>query len=271
MVYFFSKNQIINYFAPSTNITLQNLKTIDLNADLGEGFPFDEQLLQIVSSCNIACGGHTGDKESMKATLRLAQKYNVNVGAHPSYPDLENFGRKEIVISNDDLKNSIMDQVQSFLSIAKEENISVNYVKPHGALYNKAMIDITTATVIVEVIQAVSESLSIMGMPNSVLEILCQESGISFIKESFADRRYTSEGKLVPRSETGAVIHTNEEVWQQIKSTIEKGQLESIDKQLISLKTDSICFHGDTPEALELIQFVKKKLVENSIHIQSFL
>ncbi|KXX68542.1 5-oxoprolinase subunit PxpA [Flammeovirga sp. SJP92] len=247
------------------------MKTIDLNADLGEGFPYDEQLLQIVSSCNIACGGHTGTKESMKITLRLAQKYNVNVGAHPSYPDQGNFGRKEIVISDQKLKLSLMNQINDLLEISKEEKVKVSYVKPHGALYNKAMVDKTTALIIVEAVQAVSKNLAIMGMPSSKLEALCIKQGIHFIKESFADRRYTSDGKLVSRREVGAIIHTNEDVWLQIKSTIEKGQLESIDGKLVALKTNSICFHGDTPEALELIQFVQKKLTDNSIHIKSVL
>ncbi|NME67645.1 5-oxoprolinase subunit PxpA [Flammeovirga aprica JL-4] len=247
------------------------MKTIDLNADLGEGFPYDEPLLQIVSSCNIACGGHTGTNESIRKTLQLARKYDVNVGAHPSYPDPENFGRKEMIIASEALKQSLIEQVQSILSIAEEENVTVSYVKPHGALYNKAMVDDDTANIVIEVIQSFSSSLSIMGIPNSILEKLCLENNISFIKESFADRRYTSDGKLVSRSNANAVIHTKTEVWQQIKSSVENGTIESIDGEIIHLKTDSICFHGDTPEALDLIQFVKKNLAENAITIKSFL
>lgn len=242
---------------------------IDINVDLGEGFPHDEQLLQLVSSCNIACGGHTGSIESMKSTIKIAKENNVNIGAHPSFPDKRHFGRKVIDIKPNLLLHSIRSQVESLIEISIIENTKVTYIKPHGALYNKAMIDIKTAEIIVDATEQASSNLSIMGMQNSKLQEVCNQKGIHFIKESFADRKYTKEGKLVSRDKPHAVLHTNEEVWKQVYNLIKHQKIESENGLLLSTKTDSICFHGDTPEALTLLQFVSKKLTEHSIKITS--
>ncbi|MBB3699841.1 5-oxoprolinase subunit PxpA [Flammeovirga yaeyamensis] len=257
------------YFAQITTITL--LKKIDLNADLGEGFPYDEQLLRYVSSCNIACGGHSGDTQSMRSTLLLAQKNNVNIGAHPSYPNRENFGRKVMDIDAKTLLSSLIKQCEDLIKIATELNVKVNYIKPHGALYNKAMNDSSTAQIIIKLIENYNGQFALMGMPNSILETLCKEKNITFIREGFADRRYTANGKLVARSENHAVIHDKEDVWQQVEEIVKNKRVIDENDEFISMPVDSICFHGDTPEALEELQFVFQKLSEENIQIQSIL
>ncbi|NLR93112.1 5-oxoprolinase subunit PxpA [Flammeovirga agarivorans] len=247
------------------------MKFIDLNADLGEGFPYDEELLQLVSSCNIACGGHAGTTASMSTTIALAKKYHVTIGAHPSYPDKENFGRKVIDISTTELKSTLTQQIQQLIELAKLQNINVEYIKPHGALYNKAMVDISTAEVIAQVVLAINPELPILGMPNSELEAICLKNNITFIKEGFADRKYTNAGQLVARSQHGAVIHSPTEVWEQIDQMISLQQVNTIDQLSIDMKVDSICFHGDTPEALALLKYVHQQLTEHSSSIQSFI
>lgn len=244
---------------------------IDLNTDIGEAFPYDKKLLQLVSSCNIACGGHTGSNESMRETILLAKHNNIKIGAHPSYPDKENFGRKEIEISPSQLKISLKNQINSLINIALEENEKVAYVKPHGALYNVAMKDISVAQTIINACRESNTELAIMGMPNSVLEQLCLQQEIIFIKESFADRRYTKEGQLVSRKMKNAVIYNKTEVWYQVEQLINNNRLQAINGEWITLQTDSICFHGDTPKALELLQYVVKQLNNSIIEIKAFL
>ncbi|MBB6462916.1 5-oxoprolinase subunit PxpA [Flammeovirga kamogawensis] len=246
------------------------MKSIDLNADLGEGFPYDERLLKLVSSCNIACGGHAGDESSMASTISLAKKYNVTIGAHPSYPDKGNFGRKMMEISSTHLITSLTAQINQLLTIGIANNATIHYIKPHGALYNKAMNDKKTATSIITSVKEINKNLAIMGMPNSELEQLCSKENIPFIKEGFADRRYTKEGLLVSRNKPNAVLHKNEDVWNQVVKMIQHQEIDSEEGVPVSIITDSICFHGDTPEALTLLQFVSKKLNEHSIEITSF-
>ncbi|OHX68544.1 5-oxoprolinase subunit PxpA [Flammeovirga pacifica] len=246
------------------------MKKIDLNADLGEGFPFDEQLLQYVSSCNIACGGHTGDDHSMKTTLLLAKKNGVNIGAHPSYPDRDNFGRKAVDINESDLLTSLLNQTNHLINLAKEVEANVSYIKPHGALYNKAMQDKPAAQIILRLIAHYNGQLGLMGMPNSLLETMCKDKGVTFIREGFADRRYTKEGLLIPRSKNNAVIHDQNDVWQQVHQMVNHQKVADENDDLISMELDSICFHGDTPEALQQLQLVYQKLSEQHVSIKAF-
>ncbi len=244
---------------------------IDINADLGEGFLFDEELMQKISSCNIACGGHTGTVSSMRATLRLAKQYSVTIGAHPSYPDTTFFGRKELKIDNDALTKSLKHQICTLIQIAKEEKVEVAYVKPHGALYNKAAVDINTAKLLVTLVHEIDSSLAIMGLANSILQEVAEKNNTIFIKESFADRRYNKDGTLVNRSNPLAVIHKKEEVWKQLKSLLFSKSIIAINGDKIDLDVYSICFHGDTPEAVVLLSYVKEQLLVHRIKIKSFV
>lgn len=242
---------------------------IDINADLGEGFLFDEDILEKVSSCNIACGGHTGTENSMRATIRLAKKYGVTIGAHPSYPNPEYFGRKEMEISPELLRKSIRDQILLLIKIAREEGAVVRYVKPHGALYNKAAVDVDTANMLVDIVKQIEPSVGLMGLAGSVLEPIAKKNYLMFLKESFADRRYHQDGTLVSRNHPLAVIHDKEVVWKQIQGILLKNEILSIEEQTLSIKVDSICFHGDTPKALELLSYVHEQLSNQKITIQN--
>lgn len=242
---------------------------IDINADLGEGFLFDEELMKLVSSCNIACGGHAGTVNSMRATVWLAKKHGVTIGAHPSYPDPENFGRKEMDIAPEMLKNTLKTQIYQLINIAREEGTVVRYVKPHGALYNKVATDVELAELLVDVVKEIEPSVGIMGLANSVLEDVAKKNYLFFIRESFADRRYHATGTLVARSNPKGVIHNKTEVWEQVKNMVLAAKVVSIEQQNLGMNIDSVCFHGDTPEALELLTYVYKQLKENKITIQN--
>lgn len=245
------------------------MNKIDINADLGEGFLFDEELMQRISSCNIACGGHAGNENSMRATIRLALKHGVTIGAHPSYPDSDFFGRRELEIAPELLKSSLRQQIYTLINIAREEGAVVRYIKPHGALYNKAAVDVATANLLVDVVKEIEPSVALMGLPNSIVATVATKNYIWFLNEGFADRKYQNDGTLVSRNQTKAVIENSEDVWNQIKMMIENQEVLSIDKKITSVKTDSICFHGDTPKAVELLSYVCEKLDKNAIAIKN--
>lgn len=240
---------------------------IDINADLGEGFMFDEDLMALISSCNIACGGHAGTENSMRATIRLAKANGVTIGAHPSYPNPEVFGREEMNISDALLKKTLRDQIMTLIRIAKEEGTVVRYVKPHGALYNKAAVDQEMAALLVEVVQQIEPSVGLMGLAGSVLEEEAKKGYLMFIKEGFADRKYTSDRTLVSRNLSSAVIHSNAAVWAQVEQMVRDQKVMSNTQTEVEIKVDSICFHGDTPEALALLTTVSQQLKTHKIKV----
>lgn len=242
---------------------------IDINADLGEGFLFDEELMQMISSCNIACGGHTGTENSMRASIRLAIKNGVTIGAHPSYPNPEVFGREVMDISDEMLKKIIRDQILTLIRIAREEGTVVRYVKPHGALYNKAAVDRDMAILLVQVIQQIEPSVGLMGLAGSVLEEEAKKGYLFFIKEGFADRKYHQDGTLVSRQNSLGVIHSKEYVWEQVKHMIVHKKIISLEENEVALDVKSICFHGDIPEAVELLTYVNQQLKTHKIEVKN--
>lgn len=242
---------------------------MDINADLGEGFLFDEELMKMISSCNIACGGHAGTENSMRATIRLALKYGVTIGAHPSYPDPDHFGRKEMEIAPDLLKKNIQQQVLTLINIAREEGAVVRYIKPHGALYNKAAVDVKIANLLVDIVKEIEPSVALMGLSGSVIAPIAKKNYIMFLKESFADRRYNDDGTLVDRNNSLAVINDKEQVWKQIKMLLTNNTIRTINKKNIKKEVDSICFHGDTPQAVELLSYVRAQLTIHKMEIKN--
>lgn len=206
---------------------------IDLNCDLGEGDPYDAELLAIVSSCNIACGGHAGDDASMRSTVAAAAANNVAIGAHPSYPDAEGFGRRTQYLGGEELRLSLIDQIRSLRKIAEEQGTAVTHVKPHGALYNDVLTDRDLAELVVSAVAEATPGADIVGMSGSELENVAASRSLRFIAEAFVDRAYQADGQLVPRSEAGAVHES----------------LETIVEQAVSLSSsaDTLCIHGDTP------------------------
>ena len=244
-------------------------KTIDLNADLGEGDPYDAELLRIVSSCNIACGGHAGDRSSIESTMRLAVANGVTVGAHPSYPDREGFGRRSRFMSGDELMQSLLRQLNRFAAVASELDTPIGHVKPHGALYTDAVVDAGLADVIARAVAGMTDRPPLVGQPGTELESAAREHGLGFIAEAFVDRAYQADGRLVPRSEPGAVHGDIETIARQAVSLAVKGRVQGLQGDTISVRADTLCIHGDTPGAAEAAHAVRQALEGEGVVIHA--
>ncbi len=244
-------------------------KTIDLNCDMGEGYETDELIMPFISSANIACGYHAGDESTIQLTIALALKYNVAVGAHPSYPDKINFGRKEMLMNPEKVYNMVSVQINLVKSIAERLGIRMQHVKPHGALYNAAAIQPELAQAIVNAVKSCDEKLIIYGLPNSELEKATVKEGIRFAAEVFADRTYTDQGMLTPRSDENAMISDADDSIQQVLQMINEGTVLSTSKKMLPIKADTICIHGDGSHAVEFAQKISASLKNNNIIIQS--
>ncbi len=244
-------------------------KTIDLNCDMGEGYETDELIMPFISSANIACGYHAGDESTIQRTITLALKYNVAVGAHPSYPDKINFGRKEMLMNPEKVYNMVSVQINLVKSIAERLGIRMQHVKPHGALYNAAAIQPELAQAIVNAVKSCDEKLIIYGLPNSELEKATVKEGIRFAAEVFADRTYTDQGMLTPRSDENAMISDADDSIQQVLQMINEGTVLSTSKKMLPIKADTICIHGDGSHAVEFAQKISASLKNYNIIIQS--
>jgi len=218
---------------------------IDLNADLGEGAANDLSLLDLVSSANIACGGHAGDPVLIRRTLEAARDRDVRIGAHPGYIDREHFGRRELNLTVADVASQLHYQVGGFLALARVVGVKVHYLKPHGALYNQAMRDETLARVVAAA--AYLNGLELMGLPESQLEAAASFLKIPYIREGFADRRYAIDGSLVPRDQPDAFVHNAAEACIQIERLIRERGIQSI------------CIHGDSPAAIMFAEAIRAK------------
>ena len=235
-------------------------RRVDLNADLGEGETTDAQLLEIVSSCNVACGGHTGDKDSMATTVSAAQAAGVAVGAHPSYPDREGFGRRSAYLTASEIGPAIAGQVGDLLAVATTASVRVGHVKPHGALYNDAARNRELADAICQSICTLDRSLSVVGPPGSELEASARHAGLDFVAEGFVDRAYQSDGALVPRSHAGAVYTDPAEASQQATDIAVTGTVGTRDGGTLALPVQTLCIHGDTPGAVAIARAVRDAL-----------
>lgn len=250
------------------------MNQVDLNSDLGESFGNyrignDEAVLKYVTSVNIACGFHAGDPLVMEETVRTALKNNVAVGAHPGFPDLMGFGRRNMHISPSEAKAYIIYQVSALNGFVKMLGGKMQHVKPHGALYNMAAKDYNLARAIAEGVYAVDNELIIMGLAGSQLIRAGEDIGLLTASEVFADRAYTSEGTLVPRGIKGAVIHDKETAAARVLGMVQHGKVTTYDGQDISIKADSICVHGDNKEAEELVTYIRKTLKESGIEVMA--
>jgi len=245
---------------------------IDLNADLGEdenpeGIARDIAIMDIVSSCNIACGGHAGSPLTMRTMLAAAKSRNITPGAHPSYPDRIGFGRQSMDITLADLETSLKSQLHNITVIAADVGVSLTHLKPHGALYNDAQDDPALSTLLVEI--AAGTGLALVGMPGSLIQKKAVESRISFISEAFIDRRYSGNGRLVPRSEAGAVIADEDERIRQGLALAKGTMLTAQDGTALTVKADSLCLHSDSNGALETAKKMRLALENAGIVIGS--
>lgn len=241
---------------------------IDINADVGEGIGNETDLLPLLSSCNIACGAHAGDVEIMTDVIRLAKKHHVKIGAHPSYPDKENFGRKVMSISNTALFASIKSQVKQLMSIARSENILLHHIKPHGALYNLAAKDEKTAKVIVEVMKRFHQPLKLYVPFGSVIAEIAKRENIAIVYEAFADRNYNSDLSLVSRKESNAIITDSDKMFAHIYNMVVHKKVLSVSGVEVPISATTFCIHGDNPKALELTRNLKNKLMKFGIQIK---
>lgn len=251
-------------------------RSIDLNSDLGEGFGDwamgdDSAMLSIVSSANIACGGHASDPDTMFQTLELAKANNVSVGAHPGYNDRIGFGRRVIPMSPAEIGRMVVAQIGALSSMAVLAGTQVSYVKPHGALANLAARDADVAAEIASVIATVDSSLAILAISGTELEQAARAANLKVYSEIFADRGYLSSGQLVPRGQDGAMIHDAGEATDRLLQFIETGLMPVIDGDPIALDAHSICVHGDSPTAVAMASTIRERLTVAGITIEKFI
>ena len=242
-------------------------RRIDLNADLGEGCAFDAELMSVVTSCNIACGGHAGDGASMRTALQLARDHNVAAGAHPSFPDRENFGRTKSSLHGRALEEQLSAQVSALKQIAEETGIALRHMKPHGALYNMAAQDSGLSESIISVLRSLLPNASLFGPPQSKLAAMAERHGVVFVAEGFADRAYEGDGRLRDRKQPGAVIHDIAAQTDQALQIATQGEVETYAGGNISLPVQTLCVHGDTPGAFAAAQSIRLALEQNGLQI----
>ena len=240
-------------------------KTINLNADLGEGFgPWqmgdDAAMLDTVASANIACGGHAGDPNTMRRTVRLAKQRGVSIGAHPSYPDLQGFGRRAMAMSPEELESQVAFQIGALAGIAALEATRVTHVKPHGALNNLACVDRAVADTICRAMCAADRTLILLAPAASQLVIAGRAAGLAVVEEIFADRAYLPDGQLVPRSRPDAMIHGPAACLAHVLAMLDAGALIATDGTRIPTPIGSICVHGDSPDAVAVARHLRDQL-----------
>jgi UPF0271 protein len=241
--------------------------SIDLNADLGEGALGERELLELVSSASIACGFHAGDPAMMSASIITARNAGVAVGAHPSLADRENFGRQELPVTPDEVFILVAYQVGAFNGLARSFGVRPNHVKPHGALYNMAVNDRALANAIARAVVAFDRSLILFVLPGSELMRAGQECGLHTASEGFADRAYETDGSLTPRSRAGAVIHETRAVVQRVVRMAVEGTVLATDGSELAMRVDTICTHGDTPGAQDLVRALRDGLERAGVAI----
>ncbi|MDN3670565.1 5-oxoprolinase subunit PxpA [Echinicola jeungdonensis] len=227
---------------------------IDINSDLGEGMPYEEELMPYITSCNIACGGHTGNELTMTATLERAKKFQLNIGAHPSYPDKEHFGRKSMKMEKEEMAMSLLNQIKSLEKLANKTGQKIHHIKPHGALYNDAAINYDIAQVIIGLMVENFPETFLFAPNSSIIEKMAKEHGVKTKSEIFADRKYLDNLSLVPRTEKNAVLIESKEVIDHLYRMVFEGYVKTVTGKIKPIKADTVCVHGDNPSALALVK-----------------
>ncbi len=251
------------------------MTTIDLNADLGEGFGQwvlgdDDALLDVVTSANVACGFHAGDPTVLRRVCQLAADRGVVVGAQVGYRDLAGFGRRFIDVDPEDLVNDVLYQIGALEAFARVAGTEVAYVKPHGALYNAIVHHEEQAEAVAEAVRRYDPGMHVLGLPGSAWLTAADKAGLSPVEEAFADRAYTSEGRLVSRREPGAVLHDHDVVAHRSVRIATRGEVESHDGALVEAPARSLCVHGDTPGAVEMAARVRRGLEDAGVELAPF-
>jgi UPF0271 protein len=243
---------------------------IDFNCDMGESFGmykmgFDEEVIKHITSANIACGFHAGDPMWMRHTVDLAQRHGVAIGAHPSFPDLNGFGRRNMIVSPDEAKNDVTYQVGALQAFTADKRLQ--HVKPHGAMYNMAVNDESLAQAICESILEIDPEMILVALAGSRWLDIAEDMGLKVAREIFADRALNADGTLVSRSQPGSVIHDTAEVVERSLRMVTEGKATAITGEQIDVQADSLCLHGDTPGAVEMAASLKRELEAADVEI----
>ncbi|WP_406683507.1 5-oxoprolinase subunit PxpA [Seonamhaeicola sp. MEBiC1930] len=241
---------------------------IDINADVGEGVGNEPQLMPYISSCNIACGGHAGDSTTMKEIVKLAKMHKVKIGAHPSFPDKENFGRKKMDISCAALFTSLKHQITDLLNVLYHENATLHHIKPHGALYNLAAKNEKVANVVIEVIKSMHRPVQLYVPYKSVIASLALENDIDITYEAFADRNYNDDLSLVSRLDKNALIDDAKNMIKHVLTMVKQKKVQTVAGNKIPIIAQTICCHSDTPNAITLVKKLHTELEKEAIKIQ---
>ncbi|MAZ28343.1 MAG: lactam utilization protein LamB [Cytophagaceae bacterium] len=242
------------------------IKQIDINCDLGEGVGNEAAIMPFISSCNIACGGHAGDAQSVMEVVALAKANGLKVGAHPSFPDKVNFGRKPMMLSADDLGTSLRKQILLVLEVCARENIKMNHVKPHGALYNLCAVDESLAGVVVDVLLSTCPKVVLFAPYGSAITKIAHGK-VKMYYEAFADRNYNTDLTLVSRSQKDAMITEEKDIFNHVLMMV-AGKIRVKSGEEIETKVDTICIHGDNPKAVSIARYLYSNLMARNIKIK---
>lgn len=248
---------------------MKSKRIIDINCDMGEGFGNDELIMPYISSANIACGYHAGDENTMRQTIQLCKKYNVAVGAHPSFPDKENFGRTDMQMHPGEVYEIIVKQINCLEKIAEEYDVPLHHVKPHGALYNMAARDKVLAPFVALAVLDTNSKYILYGLSGSYLIKEGKNLGVKTANEVFADRTYKDDGSLTSRAKPGALIEDTDKAVAQILQMVKAGTVTSITGKKVPIIAETICIHGDGEHAVEFAKAVHHALKENDFEIKA--
>jgi UPF0271 protein len=247
---------------------------IDMNCDLGEGYGAfrvgnDAEIMPHITSANVACGFHAGDPVTMAKTVSLAKKNNVAIGAHPSYPDIMGFGRREMQLTLEEVVSCTIYQIGALQGFAKAAGVSLQHVKPHGALYNTAAKDEETSKGVVEAVRALDDELIVLAPPKSSLAKVAVDAGLRVAHEFFADRAYNADGSLVSRRQPNAIVKEPREVVERVVNVVKEKKVLATNGKVVTLgEVHTICVHGDSPAAVTLVETLKKALVKAGIDVK---
>jgi UPF0271 protein len=249
--------------------------SVDLNADLAEGFGVwqlgdDDAMLDIVTSANLACGFHAGNPVGLARTCHAAAQRGVRIGAQVGYFDLAGFGRRQIEVAPAELTADVIYQIGALQALARAAGAALDYVKPHGALYNTIVTNREQARAVAEAVCAVDSGLPVLGLAGSVFFEEARRLGLRTVAEAFADRAYQPDGKLLPRNETGAVLHNPEEIASRVLTMVESGTVAASDGTHISIEVESVCVHGDSPGAVGIAAAVRDRLLSSGVGLAAF-
>ncbi len=245
---------------------------VDLNSDVGESFGAwtlgdDAHVLDHITSANVACGFHAGDPQVMLATVRAARDRGIAVGAHPGYPDLVGFGRRAMACTSDEVYAFCLYQIGALAALCRAEGVPLCHVKAHGALYNQSARDPDLACALARATRDAAPSLILLGLPRSQHEIAARETGVPFAAEAFADRAYQADGSLVARTLEGSVLHDPEVIATRVIRMVTEGIVETAQGEVVTIRADSICVHGDNSAACRILETIRRALDEAGVHI----